>query len=277
MKGMSSVLETQADALRVLLVGGSPQTCDAVFLKHLYAGCDLVVAVDRGLDAVLDAGLPCDLFCGDADSVGARGLLAVRRCEEGEPSEVLAVERYDPYKDFTDLSLALRAIDSRWGSVELVCTCLTGGRPDHALAALGCILRWDGKDFTDLSLALRAIDSRWGSVELVCTCLTGGRPDHALAALGCILRWDGPVRLEEQGFSGRLLRAGASWQMTGFQGSTFSFVCLSPVGIVSERGMEWELDHKRVELLSDLGISNIVTDDAEVTCHEGAIAAYLIR
>ena len=72
MKGMSSVLETQADALRVLLVGGSPQTCDAVFLKHLYAGCDLVVAVDRGLDAVLDAGLPCDLFCGDADSVGAR-------------------------------------------------------------------------------------------------------------------------------------------------------------------------------------------------------------
>ena len=230
MKGMSSVLETQADALRVLLVGGSPQTCDAVFLKHLYAGCDLVVAVDRGLDAVLDAGLPCDLFCGDADSVGARGLLAVRRCEEGEPSEVFAVERYDPYKDFTDLSLALRAIESRWGSVELVCTCLTGGRPDHALAALGCILRWDG-----------------------------------------------PVCLEEQGFSGRLLRAGASWQMTGFQGSTFSFVCLSPVGVVSERGMEWELDHKRVELLSDLGISNIVTDDAEVTCHEGAIAAYLIR
>lgn len=107
MKGMSSVLETQADALRVLLVGGSPQTCDAVSLKHLYAGCDLVVAVDRGLDAVLDAGLPCDLFCGDADSVGARGLLAVRRCEEGEPSEVFAVERYDPYKDFTDLSLAL--------------------------------------------------------------------------------------------------------------------------------------------------------------------------
>ena len=36
MKGMSSVLETQADALRVLLVGGSPQTCDAVFLKHLF-------------------------------------------------------------------------------------------------------------------------------------------------------------------------------------------------------------------------------------------------
>lgn len=229
MSGMGSVLETQSDALRVLLVGGSPQTCDDAFLKRLHAGCDLVVAVDRGLDAVLDAGLSCDLFCGDADSVSVRGLSAVRRCEEGEPSEVSAVERYDPHKDFTDLSLALRAIDSRWGGAELVCTCLTGGRPDHALAALGCILRWGG-----------------------------------------------PVRLEEQGFSGRLLRAGASWKMTGFEGSTFSFVCLSPVGVVSERGMEWELDRKRVELLSDLGISNIVTDDAEVTCHEGAIAAYLI-
>ena len=57
MNGMSSVLETQAEALRVLLVGGSPQTCDAVFLKRLYADCELVVAVERGLDAVLDAGL----------------------------------------------------------------------------------------------------------------------------------------------------------------------------------------------------------------------------
>lgn len=230
MNDMGNAPETQVDALRILLVGGSPQACDAVFLRRLYADCDLVVAVDRGLDTVMDAGLPCDLFCGDADSVGARGLSAVRRCEEGEPSEVLAVERYDPYKDFTDLALALRAIDSRWGSVELLCTCLTGGRPDHALAALGCILRWGGS-----------------------------------------------VRLEDQGFSARLLRAGESWRITGFEGTTFSFVCLSPVGMVSERGMEWGLDHKRVELLSDLGISNVVTDDAEVTCHEGVIAAYLIR
>ncbi len=222
--------ESRVDTLRVLLVGGSPEVCDAVFLKSLSAECDLIVAVDRGLDAVLGAGLPCDLFCGDADSVGARGLSAVRRCEERRPSEVSAVERYDPYKDFTDLALALRAISSRWGSVELVCTCLAGGRPDHALAALGCLLRWEG-----------------------------------------------PVRLEEEGFSGRLLKAGMSWGMTGREGSTFSFVCLSPSGVVSERGMEWELDHRHVELLSDLGISNIVTADAEVVCHQGAIAAYLIR
>lgn len=230
MDGRGDVLETHSDALRILLVGGSPEACDSVSLKRLFADCDLVVAVDRGLDAVLGAGLPCDLFCGDADSVGALGLSAVRRCEEGGPSEVAAVERYDPYKDFTDLALALRAIHSRWGSVELVCTCLTGGRPDHALAALGCLLRWEG-----------------------------------------------PVRLEEEGFSGRLLKAGMSWRMTGFEGSTFSFVCLSPVGVVSERRMEWELDRKRVESLSDLGISNILSADAEVVCHEGVIAAYLIR
>lgn len=230
MDGMGDALETHAEALRVLLVGGSPEVCDAAFLKRLSADCDLVVAVDRGLDAVLGAGLPCDLFCGDADSVGDRGLSSVRRCEQGRPSEVAAVERYDPYKDFTDLALALRAIRSRWGSAELACTCLTGGRPDHALAALGCLLRWEGT-----------------------------------------------VRLEEEGFTGRLLKAGMSWRMTGLEGSTFSFVCLSPASVVSERGMEWELDRGRVELLSDLGISNILSDDAEVVCHKGVIAAYLIR
>lgn len=217
-------------APRVLLVGGSPETCGPELLKRLSDECEFVVAVDRGLDSIIDAGLACDLFCGDADSVGSLGQASVRRCEAGEPSEVRDVERYDPYKDFTDLALALRAIRSRWGAVELVCTCLTGGRPDHALAAIGCLLRWDGA-----------------------------------------------IRLEEDGFSGRLLKEGMTWRMTGREGSTFSFVCLSPVAVVSELGMEWELKRKRVELLSDLGISNVVTSDARVVCHEGAIAAYLIR
>lgn len=214
---------------RVLVVGGSPEPCPLDLLVDLARTCDIVVAVDHGLDAVLDAGLQCDLFCGDADSVGVCGERAVALCEEGDAGPVADVERYNPLKDFTDLSLALRAIGERWGACEITCTCLAGGRPDHALAALGCVMRWDGE-----------------------------------------------VRLIEDGFSARILRAGDSWHMAGRAGATFSFVCLSAEGVVSETGMEWELDHKRVELLGDLGISNVLGPDARIDCHEGIIAAYLI-
>lgn len=214
---------------RILVVGGSPLSCPPGLIALLAEKSDAVVAVDHGLDAVLKAGLGCDLFCGDADSVGELGARAVLRCEEGAEGPVLAVERYDPRKDFTDLSLALRAI-------------------------------WE----------------RWGAADLTCTCLSGGRPDHALAALGCLMRWKGGVQLWEEGFIARILRAGDAWHMRGRGGSTFSFVCLSPTGVVSEVGMEWELDHERVELLGDLGISNVLGSDACIDCHEGVIAAYLI-
>lgn len=41
-------------------------------LRHL-AGEDHVVAVDRGLDALLGAGLGCDVYVGDADIVSDEG------------------------------------------------------------------------------------------------------------------------------------------------------------------------------------------------------------
>ena len=56
---------------RVLVVGGSPQGASPEVVRRAAQGCDAVVAVDRGLDAVLAAGLICDLFCGDADTVRA--------------------------------------------------------------------------------------------------------------------------------------------------------------------------------------------------------------
>lgn len=226
---MDRMRENTASPSRVLVVGGSPEVCGADLLRRLASDCGTIVAVDGGLDSVLDAGLSCDLFCGDADSVGARGARAIAGYEMGHAGPIRDIERYDPHKDFTDLSLALRAIAKRWGSADLACTCLSGGRPDHALAVIGCLVRWRGS-----------------------------------------------VRLCEKGYSARILRSGESWRMPGREGDTFSFVCLSPTGVVSETGMEWELDHRRVELLGDLGISNVLGPDACVTCHEGVIAAYLI-
>ena len=219
---------------RVLVVGGSPEVVSPELVTRLVDGCDAVVAVDRGLDALLAAGCGCDLFCGDADSVSAEGAALVRASEVGERGRVDAaapavaeVERYNPHKDDTDLGLALRAIDERWPSAELVCTCVTGGKSDHALAALGRLATWDA-----------------------------------------------PVAIEENDFSARLLHAGNTWQLSGRAGDRFSFIPLSPEAVVSESNMEWELDHKPVPLLSDLGISNVLHQNSSITCHKGILIAY---
>lgn len=129
----------------VLVVGGSPELMDGRELEGISRLCRHVVAVDRGLDALLAAGLRCDVFCGDVDSVSDLGGSLVLKSESDprDPSS-FDVERYDPHKDYTDLSLAMRAIRARWGDAPLICTCLSGGRADHALAALGCMSRWRG-------------------------------------------------------------------------------------------------------------------------------------
>lgn len=177
---------------------------------------------------MLEAGVGCDVFCGDADSVGERGAAEVRACEAGEPSVVGAVERYNPHKDLTDLALALEAIYTRWPDVEITCTCLTGGNPDHALAVYG-----------------------------------------RLASL------PQGVTICEDGFRARIMQAGSAWTIERAVGSRFSFVPLSSEAVVSEDGMRWELDHKHVELLDDLGISNVIeSEGAVMTCHAGTIIAW---
>lgn len=130
-----------ADDARVLVVGGSPEATGADTLRALERTCDVTVAVDHGLDSLLAAGLGCDLYVGDADSVSPTGACLVRACERGEDGPVREVARFDPHKDDTDLGLALRIVSERWPRSRVVCTCLSGGRPDHALAALGQLAR----------------------------------------------------------------------------------------------------------------------------------------
>ena len=61
-------------------------------------------------------------------------------------------------------------------------------------------------------------------------------------------------------------------------GSRFSFIPLSGEAVVSERGFRWELDRRRVELLSDLGISNVIEEASPtIACHEGTIACWAFR
>lgn len=108
----------------------------AELLRQLAGECDHIVAVDRGLDALLGACLNCDVYVGDADTVSDVGRALVDAAEDFE------VERHNPYKDYTDLALALNAIRRRWPAAELYATCATGGRPDMALSVLGLLANY---------------------------------------------------------------------------------------------------------------------------------------
>ena len=119
------------------MVCGSPVVASTDLLRQLAGECDHVVAVDRGLDALLGAGLGCDLYVGDADTVSDAGRALVDAATDFE------VERHDPYKDYTDLALALDSIRRRWPGAEVVATCATGGRPDMALSVLGLLAIYD--------------------------------------------------------------------------------------------------------------------------------------
>lgn len=119
------------------MVCGSPVVASADLLRGLAGECDHVVAVDRGLDALLGAGLGCDVYVGDADTVSDAGRALV------DAAEAFEVERHDPYKDYTDLALALDSVRRRWPGVEVVATCATGGRPDMALSVLGLLASYE--------------------------------------------------------------------------------------------------------------------------------------
>lgn len=124
-------------ACKVLVVCGSPVLASPELLRRLAGECDHIVAVDRGLDALLVAGLSCDVYVGDADTVSDAGRALVDAAADFE------VERHNPYKDYTDLALALDAIRRRWPAAEVVATCATGGRPDMALSVLGLLAGYE--------------------------------------------------------------------------------------------------------------------------------------
>lgn len=122
---------------KVLVVCGSPVVASADLLRQLAGECERVVAVDRGLDALLSAGLGCDVYVGDADTVSDAGRALVDAAEDFE------VERHDPYKDYTDLALSLDSVRRRWPGAEVIATCASGGRPDTALSVLGLLAGYE--------------------------------------------------------------------------------------------------------------------------------------
>lgn len=212
-------------ACKVLVVCGSPVLASPELLRQLAGKCDHIVAVDRGLDALLGAGLSCDVYVGDADTVSDEGRALVDAAADFE------VERHNPYKDYTDLALALDAARCRWPGAEVIATCATGGRPDMALSVLGLLAGYT----------------------------------------------DAPVWIAEDETTARILHAGESWTIENAEGKTFSIIALAPETEISEHGLEWELDHASLGLLSDTGISNIVRGTAKIQVHTGTAIAFLLH
>lgn len=254
-------------APQVLLVGGSPEPSSAALIARLADDADYVVAVDRGLDRLIAACVEPDLFCGDCDTASPEAVAYLQRLVDGGRA---AVETYDPHKDYTDLTLALQAADARWPGAQLTLTCFGGGRPDHLLAVLGTLarradaVRLEEDGFTGRILhgpgsALPADPVAAAGIEAVAGVDAPAPPagPHAPAA-------------------GEGASAEQRWVIGNRRGAAFSFISLTPGTVVSEQGMEWELDHKRCELLGDLGVSNVLrADPAVFTCHAGCAVAYV--
>ncbi|WP_418844329.1 thiamine diphosphokinase [Parafannyhessea umbonata] len=139
---------------------------------------------------------------------------------------------------------------------------------------------------TDLSLAIdcarHEAARRSSRLELTLTCATGGRPDHALAVVGQLAHAaDASPELVEDAFACRVLSPGGRplWQLPAdSEGRIFSAIAVAEGTVASERGLKWELDHKRLPLLGDEGVSNVVASSAAtVECHAGRLAAFLLR
>ena len=113
---------------------------------------------------------------------------------------------------------------------------------------------------------------------MVATCATGGRPDMALSVLGLLAGYeDAPVWIAEDKVVARILHAGESWTIEGAKGKTFSIIAIAPGTVVSEHGLEWELDHSPLGLLADTGVSNVVRSTATIQVHTGTSIAYLYK
>lgn len=99
----------------------------------------------------------------------------------------------------------------------------------------------------------------------------------ALSVLGLLAGYDdAPVWIAEDKVVARILRAGESWTIESAEGKTFSIIAIAPGTVVSERGLEWELDHASLGLLTDTGISNVVSGTAKIQVHQGVAIGYLL-
>lgn len=190
------------------------------------ASFDLVVAADSGYDAAVDAGLTPTHLVGDLDSISAAGLSAARAA--GIP-----IEPYDPDKDHTDTTLALRRAVALGATDVTLLGPATSDRLDHLIGALTAL------------------------------------GDPVLAGRGV----SGGVSGELGGSSVSVLHPGHTTVLHLGAAGVFSLLALhGPCDGVSVSGARWPLDDARLVPGSTLGVSNeSLGDPVSIGVREGVL------
>ena len=97
---------------------------------------DLVIAVDGGLSYCGVMGVEPDILIGDFDSVSEQEKAAIQILKEQVPDRVIELK---PEKDDTDMLAALK-LGLEWGFRSFRIYAATGGRLEHTLANIQCLL-----------------------------------------------------------------------------------------------------------------------------------------
>lgn len=131
----------------IVVAGGAPPHPG---LRRMLPDHELVVAADSGLHGARALGLEPHVVIGDMDSVDPD---ALESAERGGA----AVQRVPHDKDAVDTELALHAAVSR-GARRIVLVTGGGGRLDHAVGVLNCLLH--------PLLAGREVHALWGDARV---------------------------------------------------------------------------------------------------------------
>jgi thiamine pyrophosphokinase len=131
----------------IVVAGGTPP--DAA-LGRLLPDHDLVVAADSGLHGARALGLEPHVVIGDMDSVDPAALEAAERGGA-------VVQRVPHDKDAVDTELALHAAVAH-GARRIILVTGGGGRLDHAVGVLNCLLH--------PLLAGREVHALWGDARM---------------------------------------------------------------------------------------------------------------
>lgn len=259
---------------------------DEAFLR---ANCDILV---HGYDE-LSLALIEDYAVGASDDVREGALRALVVDGSPEPSGAQLVYDLAFASDYViAVDRGAEVLHEAGFEPDVFCGDADSASPAAAAWAHGLAktdIRFPSEKYTtDLALAIdcarHEAARRNARLELTVTCGSGGRPDHMLAVVGLLARnADTSPRMVEDGFECRVLspEGTSSWKVgaaDGREGATFSAIAVREGSVVSERGTHWELDRASLGLLDDLGVSNIIrSSEAEIVCHEGVVAAFLIH
>ena len=122
------------ESREVLLVAGGRKPKSSWLLEAAQGRS--VWAIDRGVNACMEAGLLPELILGDADSASPK----LWKAAHSRGAETLLLSRE---KDDTDLQKALKTVSERFGQSIVLVTGCWGGRFDHAwsnvLSVLGAL------------------------------------------------------------------------------------------------------------------------------------------